>query len=518
MFERRVWVIGNIVALVLLLLSGGILYWQLIRGNQLYLTLLDPLQIQGQQSTDILSTEGLQELPQPLVQRTVDMLKNITRGSILDRTGAVLAHDEVAGDGSLRRVYDNTSLANVIGYTTGIRTGAAGLERHYNTTLLGVQRIDSQIEQLVNAPIRGSDLNLTIDAGLQQQAVQALGSRAGSIVILDGHTGAVLAMASTPTFDPNRVQDQDYVNALLACNDPTCRAPFVNRATQALYPPGSTWKTVTLIAALDSGQVTPQTSFDFGEPLKDSSGKTYYVYRVGGGVIPDPNHTERVLELPMAYAKSANAAFAKIGDQMDPNVLVDYAARLGFSAPPDQLIPTEIAATPSRLANDVEEIRTNDLLRAATAIGQGELQTNAFQMAVVALPVLNGGNLPIPYLVDSIHDPAGLVHKGELKGQVRRGIMKPETAKQVRDMMITVVEKGYGSGAKVPGMTVGGKTGTAQLGGDQAPHAWFLGWAEKGKQAVVICVMVENGGEGSLVAAPIFAGLAGPAMDVLTKK
>src|SRR5207248_697062 len=127
----------------------------------------------------------------------------------------------------------------------------------------------------------------------------------------DASTGAVLAMASQPRFDPNRVLDPAYTTGLLnGCGGaPGCQSVFVNRATQGLYTPGSTFKTVTLIAALDTGQVTPATVFDFGQRLSGPNGG-YYVYNVGGGVVPDPNHVEPQLSLEMSYAKSANAAFA----------------------------------------------------------------------------------------------------------------------------------------------------------------------------------------------------------------
>ena len=126
---------------------------------------------------------------------------------------------------------------------------------------------------------------------------------------------------------------------MASCNgSPQCSGFLLNRATQALYTPGSTWKTVTLIAALDSGAVSPDAVFDFGEPVQGANGP-YYVYRVGGGVITDPNHAEPRLSLELSYAKSANAAFAQIGDEMPADVLIDYAARFGFSARGDSVSP-----------------------------------------------------------------------------------------------------------------------------------------------------------------------------------
>jgi peptidoglycan glycosyltransferase len=267
-----------------------------------------------------------------------------------------------------------------------------------------------------------------------------------------------------------------------------------------------------LIAALDSGQVPADMVFDFGEPVQSPNGP-YYVYRVGGGVIPDPNHREDRLSLELSYAKSANAAFARIGDEMPAQVLMDYAARFGFASPgaatqPATLFPLEIDYSPGQLTTDGEELVANDLLRAATAIGQGELLTSPLNMGMVVLAVMNDGDLPLPYLVEKVYLPSGEEVSDQPERERITGLMKPETAQIVRRMMTTVVTQGSGGKAAVKGLSVGGKTGTAQVGGDLLPHAWFTGFAQDGDQAVVIVVLIENGGEGSQVAAPLFARMA----------
>ncbi len=512
MFERRVWVIGNIFIAVLLLLSLRILYWQLLRGNELYFSVLDPGAVtQGEEAAPAwLQPGGLNNLPQPLVQRAVGVLSETSRGRIYDRQGNMLAEDAATAEGGKQRTYALPSLAPVLGYTSGIHLGITGLELRYNGTLLGLNRLDSQLAQLVHQPVTGSDLVLTIDSPLQQAAVAAMGGYTGSVTIFDGRTGAILAMVSTPYIDPNRVNDEGYLASM--AGDP--RAPLINRATQGLYTPGSTFKTVSLIAALDSGQVTPDTMFNFGEPLRDANGRIYYIYRVGGGEIPDPNHTEDRLDLTMSYAKSANAAFGQIGAEMSAETLIAYSQRFGFSAPVGQGIPVELPLAGSQLAQDLEALNTNPLLRAATAIGQGELLTNTYTMGLPVLAALNDGNLPVPYLVQQVKDPTGVNHNGPLAGTSIKNTMKPETAKQVVQIMVTSAEKGWASSgnAHAEGITVGGKTGTAQLGGDRLPHAWYLGFARQDDRAVVIVVMVENGGEGSVVAAPVFAQLVQPAL------
>jgi penicillin-binding protein A len=526
--ERRIWNIGNLFALLLLVLTIRIVYWQMVRGGELTPLVLDPIAAAAgyagdsspQEALDYLLGEGglnsLASLPQPVIQRTMDLLATITRGSIYDRNGRLLAYDGENPEGERLRFYTEPSLAHVIGYTSGLRTGIIGLELSYNAVLLGLNRIDARLGQILHQPINGSDIILTIDSQVQRAAENALEGHSGAIVVLDGRSGAVLAMASAPRFDPNLILTDGYLTGLLeSCVDaPECRAPLINRATQGSYTPGSTWKTITLIGALDTGHVTPETVFDFGEPRTGPDG-IYYVYEVDGGIVPDPNHREARLDLELSYAKSANAAFARIGDEMPPDVMVDYAGRLGFSRSGDERYPLEIAYTPSVLAREVNSLYDNNLLRAVTAIGQGELLTSPLNMGMVVLTVLNDGNMPIPYFVDSIREPGGGMSNGNVKGQVVGGIMKPDTADIVRQMMITVVEQGSAGQARVPGLTVGGKTGTAQVGGSLLPHAWFTGFAEDNERSVVIVVLVENAGEGSRVAAPIFAEMAQAALGAM---
>lgn len=518
--EGRLWQLGNVFTLVVVLLSARLVYWIMVRGDALrpvaaslaaaeaYVQALRSQQ--GDEPTDLgllTGTNAFDQLPQPVIQRTVDLLSTIKRGVIWDRTGRPVAVDVPTSDGGWARFYAEPALAPVLGYVSGIRAGIAGLELAYNDSLLGLDRLDAQFSQAAHQPSAGSDLVLTIDSGLQRAADEALAGRSGAAIVLDAATGAILAMASAPHFDPNLVLDQAYLTSLAACTAPSCQGVFINRATQGLYAPGSTFKTVTLIAGLDTGQVTPETVFDFGQQLSGPDGP-YYVYAVGGGVIPDPNHTEAQLSLAMSYAKSANAAFARMGAEMPPAVMIDYAARFGFSVSAERAWALELPLAASQLAHDVQTLTTDDLLRASTAIGQGELLTNPLTMAMVVLAVVNNGDMPLPYLVETVRDPQGNSLREQPARGVVRGLMQPSTAAVVRDMMITAATQGSGRTALVDGLTVGGKTGTAQVGGDLLPHSWFIGFAEGTDRKVVIAVMVENAGEGHDVAAPIFARLA----------
>lgn len=560
--ERRIWHVGVAFTLLLLLVSCRMVYWHLARGpahwpdglavvtdvdgdagedetagasvtatpaavsastpagtpGQAFSPLAtpEPAATRTKMSTPAaVPTPTRTETPTPAVTPTPTLdVAAIARGSIYDRNGRRLAYD-VQDRASLRapgedgypvRFYTEPSLAHVVGYLSGLRAGVIGIEKTYDSTLLGLDQSAR--------PVRGNDIYLTIDSYVQRVAAQALAGKAGAIVALDARTGAVLAMASSPAFDPNRILDPDYDRELAQCDGAVnCRQALFNRAAQGWYTPGSTWKTVTLIAALETGQVTRETTFDFGSPLRDENGRIYYVYTVDGFSIVDPNHQEQRLDLARSFVVSANAAFARIGDEMPANVMIDYAARLGFSRPDGSAPPIEIDASAARLAIDPQSLVTNNPLRASTAIGQGELLASPLSLALVVMAVVNDGNVPAPHLTRSIVDPAGRPLAQEPGGYWLRGIMRAETAALVRELMIQVVQNGSGARANLPGFVVGGKTGTAQVAGDAAPHSWFIGFVTSpAGEGVVIAVIVENGGAGSQAAAPLFAQVADAAM------
>jgi peptidoglycan glycosyltransferase len=204
-----------------------------------------------------------------------------------------------------------------------------------------------------------------------------------------------------------------------------------------------------------------------------------------------------------------------MADEMDPAVLMRYAGRFGFSDGVVDRPPIEIAASPSLLAHNPGDVATNNVLRASTGFGQGELLASPLSMALIVAAVVNDGDVPTPHLVQAVRSPAGGLLQRETVRDWQPNAVKPETARLVHDMMVAVVTGGSGGAAGVPGLTVGGKTGTAQLGDSQAPHAWFIGFAEREGRAVAIAVMVENGGSGGQVAAPIFAKVADAAMNHL---
>jgi peptidoglycan glycosyltransferase len=514
---QRIWHVATVIILLSFLLSARLVYWQLVRADELQPVILNPIRSATPSDERLLKEVGpetlaeMENLPPPVRQRLAELLGNITRGAIYDRNGRPLAYD-VAGEGGARtRFYAEPSVAPLLGYVSSFGLGVAGVEATYNETLLGLDRLDSQLSRLLHQPVTGNDLYLTVDSRVQRAASEGLAGRPGAVVVLDADNGAILALASSPTFDPNRILDRDYFASLLNCATAECRDALLNRATQGLYTPGSTWKTVTLITALDSGQVTPQTVFDFGEPRQGPNG-IYYVYEVDGAVIVDPNHAESRLDLVGAYVKSANAAFARLGDEMPPQTMVEYATRLGFGAEAEPL-PLRIPVATTQIANEIDALLNNNVLQAATGFGQGELLVTPLHMALMVSAVVNEGNIPRPHLLLRVQAPSGDVRQQAEPEFWLVGAMRPETAQQVADIMVTAAQRlGIGGSG---GITVGGKTGTAQLGGDQRPHAWYIGFARKGERTVVIAVVVEHGGSGASVALPIFSQVADAALNHL---
>ncbi len=485
MAQNRRFLHFTVVALLILLaLSLRMVYWQLVGVPR--------AEIAPAQQIIALGTAS----PTPPPTPTPD-LRLIERGGIITARNAPLAYGNGAG-----RVYPLESAAHIVGYLSGDERGITGIEGAYDDELLGLATPEPERDPVTipaELPVRGYEVRLTLDERVQQAAAAGLGNRNGAVVALDAETGAVLAMVSYPRFDPVQMQNADYVAGLEGRED----VSLVNRAAQGLYPPGSTWKTVTLLAALDSGHANPQTMFEFGEQQRDENG-SYYVYTVDGFDVVDPNHPESRLNLTRTYAVSANAAFARMGDEMGARTMENYAERLGFgrSEPP----PFDIDASVAQLSADGS--LDDNVLRAITAIGQGELLVSPLSVALMTAAVATNGDVPAPYLASALLAPDGSV-VWEREPEVWIDNDFDEKALQdAQNIMIEAVRGGSGVNAAVSGFSVGGKTGTAETGDGSTPHAWFTGFIRLEGRTVAIAVIVENGGSGADVAAPIFRTVA----------
>lgn len=438
-------------------LSAGVSYWQIVRGDRLESHTGNP--------------------------RIAELSAREERGTIWSADGTPLAWSEPDQDGKQQRRYALPSLAHTLGYVS-LRYGVSGLEEAYNDHLSGSRSSDPLTQvwhEITREQLPGNDLVLTIDTRVQKAAAEALGDRPGAVVALDPRTGAVLAIVSSPGFDAATIEENG--DRLIADE----RGPLINRATQGQYAPGSVFKTVTAVAALESGQYRPDSSF------RCPSGVVVQGFVIACAGVP-PNVRE--YDFAHAYAWSVNANFAEIGLKIGAPQFVAQARRFGF----EEEIPFDLPVTPSRLLLPGRSF--NEVLLATTAFGQGELAATPLQMALVAAAVANNGAIMRPYLVQQVKGPEGALIE-EHRSQRWHEVMRPETAAALRQFMVTAVREGFGGAAAVPGVTTGGKTGTAETAPGEQPHAWFTGIAPAEDPSVVVAVVVENAGQGSAVAAPV---------------
>ena len=430
--------------------------------------------------------------------RVVEQFERQDRGAILAADGTMLARTERDDAGKRRRTYSMPSLVHTTGFLS-VRYGRTGLEDVRDSALRGALDdgpLATIWRDVGRAGLAGDDLVLTIDPAVQAAAAEALGNRPGAVLAIDPRTGAIRAMVSAPWFDPNKIDEAG--EALLIDQG----RPLLNRAIQGQYPPGSTFKTVTAVAALDTGV------YQAGQRFSCPPGKGYVVngFVIACNNVP-PAVGSRDYDFGHAFAYSVNANFGEIAVTTGAANLSRYARLFGFESAPE----FELAVTPSRLTAAGGSF--DDVLLANSGFGQGELSVTPLQMALVAAAVANGGNLPTPYLVEETRAPDGRVLARHTPRPSKR-IMLPETAATLASFMTTAVAEGFGGQAAVPGVATGGKTGTAETGGNRQPHSWFIGFAPGPDPQIAVAVIVENGGPGGTVAAPI----AGQVMKAALRK
>jgi peptidoglycan glycosyltransferase len=426
----------------------------------------------------------------------------IERGDIRSRgfNFAINRAQKVGGRTLYFREYPQRGLAaHVHGYSTQSRF-RTGLERSMNDYLTGQNAnlstvLDTTLDRLKGATIKGNDLVLTLDPKGQRAALDALGSRCGAVVALEVSTGKVLAMASSPTYDPNLVEGQfDRVTGVRA----DCKRPdaLLNRATAGLYAPGSTFKVLTASAAIDSGRFKPTSSF------VDPGYCEVYGKRVNNYDTSSPFGR---LDLATALKHSVNSVFCNIGKELGAKLLVDYAKRFGFYSTPPLETPSNERA-PSGLYQGTKLFdpkEDTDVDPGRFAFGQERLLVTPLQMAMLAATIANNGVVMRPYVVERVVAPDGSTVVRTKKESLGRAI-KPETAQEVATMMRTVVEGGTGTAAQISGAIVGGKTGTAETGIAGLNTTWFISFAGRNRPDIAIAVVVEQqNSTGGQTAAPV---------------
>jgi peptidoglycan glycosyltransferase len=463
--------LGLAIVLVYTGIGLGIGYWQVVQAQALTNHPLNPLVIQEREAP---------------------------RGRILDARGTVLADWE---DG--RRTYRDRSMTNVIGYASR-RFGTAGLEQTYDAELIGLSSgspVADMLRKFQRERFRPQSLHLSIDARLQDLGAELLGDSRGAVVALEPSTGRVLAFVSMPTYDPNGLadpaRDDETMAALL--DDPT--SPLLDRPAQGRYVPGSAFKLVTAMAALEEGVITAKTTYP-DQPAEEEDG-----YLVGGFRVRDGHHLftgDTVLDFDQAIEVSCNLYFAHTAVELGGGALREWADRAGFDAP----IPFELPTVASKVTGGAAgpDGGFKDVVEVANAgYGQAEVLVTPLQMALVTAGVANGGVIMRPRLVDAVESADGSMGRFPTQSWLR--IASPATVAVMRGAMVRAIEGEWGrrfaGEAKVPGVTTAGKTGTAELGPGQRPHAWFVGFAPADDPEIVVAVIVEHGGSAALRAAPL---------------
>ncbi len=457
-------------------LAAGLAYWQVVEAERLSSEPRNPLVIAA--------------------------ARNAPRGSIFDVNGEVLARNVRGPAGEPQRHYPAPVAAPIVGYRSVI-FGSAGIERAYDSQLTGLRSLspgDELLRKFRSDPYDPADLHLSIDLRLQQAAAAELGEAHGAIVAIEPATGRVLAMVSGPTFDPNRIVDPDrgarYVARLRQRED----SPLLNRATQGQYVPGSVFKIVTAGAGLGSGAIGTATTYE-DQPAEYETGFLVEGFRIRDA--PRTVQLDHPLDFLEATEVSSNIWYAHAGLDIGPQAMLDWAARLGFG----DRIPFDLPTSASQVTGGGGPLAgfRDRVELANAAYGQGQVLVTPLQMASVAATIAHGGVAMRPKLVDEARTQSGQVTT--ISPEVWRQVLSVSDARLIGQAMQLAVEGQHGrrfaGGARIDGVPVAGKTGTAQLGAGQEPHSWFIGFAPADNPQIAIAVIVENAGSGGEWAAPI---------------
>lgn len=459
--------------------EGGVL-GRVALGNRLtalvtFFTLIFALLIANLTYIQVIKANDYQQLPNN--NHTIKKSEYVQRGSILTADGVTLAESLQQADGTYVRTYPQGTLAaHTVGYLS-TQYGATGVEASMNDTLTGhadYSNWQSALYSLAGVEQPGDSVVLTIDSRIQQAAEEALQGYSGSIVVLDPKTGAVLAKASSPSYD--------YANIGNLLQSDTTGA-LVDRSTQSLYTPGSTFKVVTLSSALDSGAFHLDSSITAPAEMDIGGAK---VTNVSGEDFGTTNLRE-------AFAHSANTAYGQVAVKVGADTLVRYARAFGYGTKLGQDFSTTASLMP-----DPSEMTTWETAWAGAGqpVGQHASpagpQTTVMQNAVVAAAIANGGVAMNPYVVDHVLSPEGVTISTTQPKSLGQAVTA-DTANNVKEAMLAVVQEGTGKAAQVKGARVAGKTGTAEVPG--GVNSLFVGFAPYDSPTLAISVCVEGQGD-----------------------
>ena len=484
--NRQLRHLAVVASLLIAVLIGATTYWQSWAGGELANRQGNAVQLVAQLQVD--------------------------RGTIYAANGERLAWSVPHKKGGLttysRKYVPNSAFSQVLGYATTGQT-FTGLEQSLNDFLTGsnttlTNSLSQEIDRLGGKTVHGNNVTLTLKPSAQTLAEQLLAGRCGAVVAMNPRTGAVYAMASSPTYNPNLIlQPNGYAKIAKikgACGDASA---LYDNATQGLYPPGSTFKLVTASAALNSGRFTPYSQFyDPGYCIE-------YGVKISNAGNPEgqPEAFGNVT-LAQGLEHSINSVYCNVGKQIGAGAILDYARRYGFYS----TLPLD---TPSNTIYDSGLYNNGRLFspkNPATqvdpgrlAFGQERMLVTPLQMALVASTIANHGSEPRPYLVQKVTAPDGSVVSKTSPSSMGHPI-SPKTAAELNQMMQLVVQGGTAAGIFPPSLDVAGKTGTAEVVTNSNIYdAWFVCFAPANNPKIAISVVVEKqpNGFGASVAAPI---------------
>lgn len=422
----------------------------------------------------------------PYNKRVEAMASRITRGKILTEDGTVIAQTITDEQGEEIRYYPyGNLLAFVTGYTDRGKTGVESIANYYLLTSHqnALAKLINDIRQRKDT---GDSVVTTIDLDLQLAAEAAMDGRKGAVIVLQASTGKILAMVSNPCFDPNTIE-QDWDSLISGDNK---EANLLNRVSQGLYPPGSTFKLLTLLEFI---REYPDTWQDFHYTCNGVNREDGYTIRCFGGGA----HGEQDVET--ALVNSCNGAFAAIGQLLDPVQFTQTCTDLGLNTDMD----LDVRARASSFSLDAG---SNPWTIARTAIGQGQTQITPLLSAMITAAIANGGTMIKPYLVDRVVCGEKMIRAFAAEGSEM--VMTAQETQTLREMMRSVITDGTAHSLQTDLYEASGKTGTAEyITGSDNTHAWFTGFAGTGDDCIAVSVILEGGGTGSSKAAPVAAAI-----------
>ena len=407
--------------------------------------------------------------------------EHIIRGDIESADGKTLATTKVSGNGTQTREYPYKNLfAHAVGFDSN---GMSGIELQANFSLLRSHSFFA--EQLVNdlkdEKNQGDTVITTLNYEVQKAASDALGDKRGAVVVLQPSTGKILAMVSKPDFNPNTIQDN--WDDIVSDDSSTV---LLNRATQGLYPPGSTFKIVTTLEYIRENGKNNTFSFDCNGKV-EVNGVTIHCYG---------NKSHGQEDLATAFAKSCNGAYSTIGLGLNLNKYADLTSDLLFN----QDLPTTVTSSKSRFSLG-SDAGTSEIMQ--TAIGQGNTLVTPLHMAMIAAAIDNKGVLMKPYILDHVENDGGFTVKS-WKSSEYGSLMTEDEASYLQTLMQGVVADGTGTKLSGQSYQAAGKTGSAEYGNDGKSHGWFVGYGSKeGYDDIAVAVIVEDGDSGSASAVPV---------------